>query len=370
MHPAACFCVRATRRVSYARGVFIPTVAVRLYRPLALALEATGIPAAPLFGEFDMPDPATAGWDVRLPLPQIAGFWGRLLEVTGDPQFALRAAEHVDLTVCDVITFLEGNAGTVESALKAKFKFLPLITNAIEWTLETSGDEARITLFERPPRPPLAPVAEYLLGTRNVFFKRFGPSAWGLRHASFRHSAPANIEAYRQVFGVVPQFDAALDQLVFDKSLLEAPMQKRDDALSELLNRYAEPALANAARPATLSGRVEALLSSGVDPGVVSVAERLGLAPRTLQRTLSSEGTTYAEIATRMKRAAAERLLRRRELAIAEVAYALDFSDASAFHHAFVRWTGVTPGEFRTRNLGDLFSEPSHGRLGPRSAAE
>ena len=41
-----------------------PTVAVRLYRPIALALEAAGISAAKLFGEFDMPDPALTGWDV------------------------------------------------------------------------------------------------------------------------------------------------------------------------------------------------------------------------------------------------------------------------------------------------------------------
>lgn len=351
-------------------AVFVPTVAVRLYRPIALALEARGIDAARVFAEFDMSDPANTGWDVRLPLPQIAGVWGRLLEVTGDPHFALRAAEHVDLTVCDVITFLEGNAKTVEAALRAKFHFLPLITNAIEWTLETSGDEARVTLFERPPRPPLAPVAEYLLGTRNVFFQRFGPASWGLRRVSFRHGAPADLECYMQVFGVVPEFEAALDELVFDRSLLDAPMRNRDDALTELLSRYAEPALANAVAPPTLSGRIEALLSSGVDPGVVNVSEKLGLAPRTLQRMLSNEGTTYAEIAARMKRAAAERLLRRRELAVAEVAYALGFSDGSAFHHAFVRWTGITPGEFRARTLGDVYSEPNQGRLRARSAAE
>lgn len=350
--------------------MLVPTVAVRLYRPIALALEARGIPAARVFAEFDMPDPATTGWDVRLPLPQIAGVWGKLLEVTGDPQFALRAAEHIDLTVCDVITFLEGNAATVEAALRAKFRFLPLITNAVEWTLETSGDEARLTLFERPHRPPLAPVAEYLLGTRNVFFKRFGPPSWGLRHVSFRHGAPASVELYQQVFGVVPTFDAALDQLVFDSSLLEAPMRKRDDALTELLSRYAEPALANAAAPPSWSGRVEAQLSSGVDPGVANVAEKLGVSQRTLQRMLSNEDTSYVEIAARMKRAVAERLLRRRELAVAEVAHALGFSDGSAFHHAFVRWTGVTPGEFRARTLGATFFEPARGRLGPRSAAE
>ena len=350
--------------------MFTPTVAVRLYRPIALALEDLGISAAAVFAEFDMPDPATTGWEVRLPLPQIAGIWGRLLEVTGDPSFALRAAEHVDLTTCDVITYLEGNARTVEAALRTKFEFLPLITNAIEWTLEVNGDEAALTLHERPARPPLAPVAEYLLAARHVFFRRFASPAWALRHVTFRHDAPERLEPYQSLFGVTPQFDSAFDQLSFDRSLLEAPMKTRDDALSEILRRYAEPALKGVSRPASVSARVEAALQSGRDPGVATLAQEFGVSPRTLQRSLSNEGTSYAEIAASTRRAAAERLLRRRELAIAEIAYALGFNDASAFHHAFVRWTGSTPGDFRSRHLGGAFVEPVQGRLGPHSAAE
>jgi len=344
--------------------VFTPTVAVRLYRSIALALEELGIPSAKLFAEFDVPDPAATGWDVRLPLPQLAGVWGRLLDVTGDPSFALRAAEHVDLTTCDVITYLEGNARTVGGALQAKFKFLPLITDAIEWTLELAADEACLTLHERPARPPLAPVAEYLLGARHVFFRRFAAGEWKLRRVTFRHPAPERVEPHRALFGVSPEFDAEHDQLVFDRHLLDLPMKNQDDALSELLRRYAEPALKAVARTLTWSERVEACLQSGIDPGVAAVARDLGVSPRTLQRSLSNEGTSYLEIAARTRRALAERLLQRRELAIAEVAFALGFNDSSAFHHAFVRWTGTTPGDYRSQQLGNAFAEPGHGRLG------
>ena len=95
---------------------WIPTVSARLYRPIALALEARGLSSDALFAEFGAPSPASAGWDVRLPLPQIAGLWGRLLEVTGERYFSFRAAEHVDLTTCDVITFLESAASTLRVA--------------------------------------------------------------------------------------------------------------------------------------------------------------------------------------------------------------------------------------------------------------
>ncbi|HET9956696.1 MAG TPA: AraC family transcriptional regulator [Polyangiaceae bacterium] len=343
--------------------MFIPTVAVRLYRPVALALESRGVAAGPFFAEFGMPDPAVTGWDVRLPLPQIAGVWGRLLEVTQDPEFALHAAQHVDLTVCDVITYLEGNARTVGEALRKKFEYLPLITNAIEWTLDVSEGEAAITLHERPARPPLAPVAEFLLGTRQVFFQRFGPEDWGLRAAYFRHEAPARIGTHTELFGVPPRFEAAQDQLVFDARLLEAPMRQRDDALSDILTRYADLVMKSLTPAETQTQRVEHVLRAGIDPGIAQVAQQLGVAARTLQRSLQLEGTTYAEIAARMRRAAAERLLSRRELAISELAGALGFNDAPAFHHAFVRWTGTTPGEFRRQALGANYAEVGQGRL-------
>lgn len=347
---------------------FTPTVAVRLYRPVAMALEASGVEAARVFAELGIPDPVTSGWEVRRALPELAGIWDHLSSVTHDRYFPLRAAAHVDLTTCDVVTYLEANAKTVQAALRAKFEYLPLMTDAIEWTLEVSGDEARLTLHERPARPPLAPVAEYLLAARHVFFRQFGPPGWSLRFVDFRHPEPEQLEPFIRTFGVRPRFGAASDQLGFDAAWLNAPMRSRDDALSDLLRRYADQA-SDRLVPASsrLGDRVRTLLHSGVDPGIGSVARQLGVSPRTLQRSLAREGENYRDLVAEARCAVAERLLARRELALAEVAHALGFNDLPAFHHAFVRWWGITPGDFRRRHLGNAFVEPVHGRLGRRT---
>jgi AraC-like DNA-binding protein len=73
----------------------------------------------------------------------------------------------------------------------------------------------------------------------------------------------------------------------------------------------------------------------------------MGVSPRTLQRRLREEGTTFLGLLEETQRALAEFYLRRPEVAICEVSYLTGFSQPSAFHRAFRRWTGLTPGEFR-----------------------
>jgi AraC-like DNA-binding protein len=71
------------------------------------------------------------------------------------------------------------------------------------------------------------------------------------------------------------------------------------------------------------------------------------MSPRSLQRRLHSEGTSFAEVLSELRRDLALRYLRDQRIAIAEVGFLLGFLDVSAFHRAFKRWTGSTPAEYQ-----------------------
>jgi AraC-like DNA-binding protein len=71
------------------------------------------------------------------------------------------------------------------------------------------------------------------------------------------------------------------------------------------------------------------------------------MSPRTLRRMLRDEGTTFRDVVAEVRRELAFRYLRDPDVPIGEVAFLVGFSDANAFHRAFKRWTGGTPGEFR-----------------------
>ena len=83
------------------------------------------------------------------------------------------------------------------------------------------------------------------------------------------------------------------------------------------------------------------------------IARRLGMSRRSLSRALAGEGTTFSEILDQLRAALAERYIREEELPISQIAWLLGYGEISSFTHAFARWTGVSPSQFRTQGGAD-----------------
>lgn len=146
------------------------------------------------------------------------------------------------------------------------------------------------------------------------------------------------------------QGDAAKCWLVFDTSLLDATSIDTDDALLQRLQPLAEQMLTTlSARPQ--SGQTMREMTSKLIQGgsacIEDVAKALTVSPRTLQRRLEAEGTSFGEVWDESRRQVACKHLRNPKIAIKEVAYMLGFSEPSTFYRAFRRWTGATPMDYR-----------------------
>ena len=63
---------------------------------------------------------------------------------------------------------------------------------------------------------------------------------------------------------------------------------------------------------------------------------------------MDDEGESYRKILDDLRRDLAIELLSDSGKNLAEIADTLGFSETSAFHRAFKKWTGTRPGEYRT----------------------
>ncbi|OBG24111.1 hypothetical protein A5768_22340 [Mycolicibacterium fortuitum] len=77
------------------------------------------------------------------------------------------------------------------------------------------------------------------------------------------------------------------------------------------------------------------------------VSRQFGIHPKTLQRRLVAEGTTYAELVDRTRRELAHRLLTDTDLPVAQVSRRLGYAEHSVFTRACKKWFGVTPTQYR-----------------------
>jgi len=103
------------------------------------------------------------------------------------------------------------------------------------------------------------------------------------------------------------------------------------------------------ARNLGVAASVRCFLVPGGPADPASVARRLGMSVRTLQRALASEGVTLSALVEEAKRNEACRLLVTTRDPLKEVARRVGYADVAAFCRAFRRWTGHTPRTFHAR---------------------
>ncbi|WP_060513291.1 AraC family transcriptional regulator [Pseudomonas sp. NBRC 111124] len=84
-------------------------------------------------------------------------------------------------------------------------------------------------------------------------------------------------------------------------------------------------------------------------PTLAAMAGQQGISASTFRRQLEREGRSYQQIKDEVRRAMAFERLREGTLSIAEIAEQAGFQEPSAFHRAFKKWTGQSPGSYRAR---------------------
>jgi AraC-like DNA-binding protein len=81
-------------------------------------------------------------------------------------------------------------------------------------------------------------------------------------------------------------------------------------------------------------------------------AEISGVSPRTLNRRLSEQGTSYAELLDQARLAKAASMLTETDEKLLDISLMLGYENAANFSRAFRRWTGISPREYRRQSYG------------------
>lgn len=162
---------------------------------------------------------------------------------------------------------------------------------------------------------------------------------------------PAFTASVRHFFPCPVQYDQPVNAVTFSVRHLEVPIV-RDEAQLEAFLNLAPYHLVIQPQASTLSitYRIREILGDDFRremPSFEELTQLLHMSARTLRRRLEREGTSYQRIKDNARRDVAISLLSRDGLTVSEVAEQTGFSDPSAFHRSFKKWTGQSPGSYR-----------------------
>ena len=101
--------------------------------------------------------------------------------------------------------------------------------------------------------------------------------------------------------------------------------------------------------PLDIAKRLKSAMAAACGPVATleSIASEMRMSPRTLQRRLTTEGTTFARVYETVREELARAYVADAKMPLTEIAFLLGYAELSAFLRAFKRWTGKTPSQFR-----------------------
>lgn len=167
--------------------------------------------------------------------------------------------------------------------------------------------------------------------------------------ATFTQPQPPHARTLSELLECPIEFDQPQNALSLPAAWLSRPPQLANPMTSAQVSTHCAQLLEEFRWQAGVTRRVYQALTRvpGRFPEIEQIAESLCMTSRTLRRKLEAEGTSYSDLLTSVRKALAIDYLSTTRLSTEDIASALGFSDAVGFRHAFKRWTGRTPNEFR-----------------------
>ncbi|HEX3285487.1 MAG TPA: helix-turn-helix domain-containing protein [Mycobacterium sp.] len=87
-------------------------------------------------------------------------------------------------------------------------------------------------------------------------------------------------------------------------------------------------------------------------PGLNAVAGVVASTPAHVAPATGGESTSFRALTNDVRATLAAELLSQVGLSVEQVARRLGYAETAAFNHAFSRWFGLAPNEYRRRQVG------------------
>jgi AraC-like DNA-binding protein len=273
-----------------------------------------------------------------------------LRELDPGMAFSLMAGQRYHLTTHGMWGFALMSSANVRSAADMALRYFDLSYSFNRLRLEVDRRRARFLYDELDnPEDLRAALIERDMAALVTLGRDTLNRMIPIVSLQLRGCRPAYADAFEPLFGVTPQFNAAVNCVTIDAAYLDTPHPLADELGLRVCEEQCRMLIERRGVRSGVAGRVRGRIlgKPGEFPSMKCVAAELGMSTRTLRNRLGREATSYRKLTEEIRATLAAELLGTTRMSVDEIARRLGYADTSSFSMAFKRWKGVPPRGYK-----------------------
>lgn len=304
----------------------------------------------------------------RISLNQHAQIHSAFNQSADNPLLGLEVGKRLHLTSYGIVGFALLSSATLRDALEIAAQFGLLMNLKLALQITDNDDTARLELSDHYGLSNGQEGFWYYLEISKLITLLQDILGLSFRCQGVELSINATPKEQAQVsasLGVPVRFNCERTAIRFDARWLDSKLAQANSITHASCKATCEAQVRDIIQKYDLSYQVQNLLlgSGHCVASLSEIADRLHLSPRTLRRRLDALGTSYNALLVEVRKKLAIRYLLNTPMTTEAISEQLNYSDAANFRHAFKRWTGRSPREYRVLNNGGKYpSRFGHGK--------
>ncbi|MGC8121023.1 AraC family transcriptional regulator [Marinobacter sp. VGCF2001] len=318
---------------------------------LLRAVAAEGGDPESLKARFYLNAPELAATDARISIPRFMRLGHAGISETGNPALGLRMGALSRPVDAGLAGLAAETANTVADAMERLIRFSLLTSRNSRGAPGICRQNRTLRFYS------IRPYNAY-----NYFVVDSVLAAWTqmIRHMTGRYDVLERVrieypsigldDLFESWFRCPVEFGTPVNDIRVKSAVWKLTPAQSQPGMHEKLMGLCEQELRQIERGWRMADRARHQMTPLLVGGKVSLetlAAKMGIPPWTLQRQLAEEGSGFRALLDDTRRQLALDYLKETDSSLAEIAWLLGFANPPAFHKAYHRWHGISPGEHR-----------------------
>lgn len=318
---------------------------------IARAVDAHDLDSGPLLAQFGIEPQLLAVPDARISIPRFMRLGHAATALTGNPALGLTMGQLTRPVDAGRAGLAAQTAAVAGEALATLIRFDLLTSQNSRGQPRMLTEPAAAEFYSIKPYNAFNHfVVDSVLAAWTQLLRTVTGQQQVLARVSIEYPDRGVAEAFEHWFGCPVVFGAGHNRIYPRPEVMRMACRDAQPAVHRQLREDCEQALARLRSGWGVRDQVREKLTpllEGEAPRLEQVAMELGITPWSLQRRLTEAGTGFRELVDRTRQDLALDYIRETRLAFSEIAWLLGFSGPAAFHKAYQRWFGRSPGQHR-----------------------